>query len=463
MAATTESRTCRLEATVFWFEKISPQQALESGQNPVVGDPDKIAKLATDLTGTADTLRTQNQRLRSVRSDTFWKGEAAEAFEAFKEKLPPLLDKVIERYTKVGSALASYHPEITEAQALATRAIKDYRAARGDQQIAQTNAHNKDMLRAQARAQHKDFVWNGPQPEQQLAQAQDRMQAAVREMTQAIEQRDQAAHTCSGKISHAIDDDLKNESWWKRALASFGKWALDSLETLAPILRKVGGYLGIAALALGWVPVVGEILGAAALAVNAAALIADAVLYASGRKVSASQILADVVGVLPLGKMAKAAGGLKALKNVRNLQDASQLLKTAARSAGPELRATLTKAGDALRTLSRSGARGVLDQTAKKLTADGAVKTIVGHVVDRRLEANAKDFIKDPTGKVCDVVSNPASVVVPKWPSSDPAKPNVVVEGAATLAHDAIDWAARHPEVIRTVTRIAMPLAPVVP
>jgi hypothetical protein len=448
---------------VFWFEQVSPQQALEGGRNPIVGDPDRIAKLATDLTGTADTLRTQNQRLRSVNSDTFWKGEAATAFNTFKEKLPPLLDKVIERYTKVGSALATYHPEIREAQLLATRALRDYQAAKGDQQIAQTNAQHKQMLQTQACNQHKDFVWNGPLPEQQLAQAQDRMQAAVREMTQAMQQRDQAAHTCSARVGHAIDDDLKNESWWKRALTSFGKWALDGLEKLAPVLRKVGGYLGIAALALGWVPVVGEILGAAALAVNAAALIADGVLYAAGHKVSASQILADVVGVLPLAKMAKAAGGLRALRNVQSLEDATQYLKTAAQAAGPELKAVFTKADAALETLSRSGASGVLAQTADKLAADGALRTVVGHVIDKRIEANAKDFIKDPTGKVSDLVRNPASILVPKLPSGDPAKPNVVVEGAASLAHDAVDWAARHPEVIRTIARISMPLAPVVP
>lgn len=448
---------------MFWFEKISPQEALESGRNPVVGDPDKIAKLATDLTGTADSLRTQNQRLRSVKSDTFWKGEAAQAFDTFKEKLPPLLDKVIERYTRVGGALASYHPQVRDAQQLATRALQDYQAAKGAQQTAQTNAQNKQMLETQARAQHRDVVWNGPQPEQQMARAQDRMQAAVREMTQAMEHRDQAAQTCSAKIRSAIDDDLKNESWWKKALKSFGKWALDGLEKLAPLLRKVGGYLGIAALALGWVPVVGEILGAAALVVSAAALVADGVLYAAGRKVSASQILADVVGVLPLAKMAKAAGGLKALNNVRNVEEAGDFLKTAAASAGPELKAVFTNAGAALETLSRSGATGVLDQTAQKLAADGAVRTIVGHVVDSRVEANAKDFIKDPTGKASDVVRNPASILVPALPSGDPAKPNVVVEGAVNLAHDAVDWAARHPEVIRTIARISMPLAPAAP
>jgi uncharacterized protein YukE len=387
---------------VFWFETVSPQQALENGQNPIVGDPDKIAQLATALTGTADSLRTQNARLRAVRSDTFWQGDAATKFDSFKEKLPPLLDKVIERYTKVGSALATYHPEIREAQQLATRALRDYQAAKGAQQIAQTNAQNKQLLETQARSQNKELVWNGPLPEQQLTQAQDRMQAAVREMTQAMEQRDQAGISCTAKITSAIADDLANVSSWSRDLSRLGTWVLDGLEKLAPLLRKVGGYLGIAALALGWVPVVGEIIGAAALVVNAAALIADGVLYAAGRKVSASQLVADAVGILPLAKMAKAAGGLTAVRNVRSVEEASQFLTTAAKSAGPELKAAFTRAGAALDALGKDGATVVLDRTAQKLATDGAVKTIVGHVVDKRIESNAKDFIKDPTGKVSD-------------------------------------------------------------
>lgn len=446
---------------MFWFEKVSAQQALESGKNPIVGDPDKIAKLATDLTGTADSLRTQNQRLRAVKSETFWKGEAATKFDTFKEKLPPLLDKVIERYTKVGSALATYHPEIREAQELATRALRDYQAAKADQQIAQTNAQTKLAGETQARTQNKQYVWNGPQPEQQLTQAHDRMAAAVREMTQAMDQRSGAAQTCASKIKSAIDDDLKNESWWKRALKSFGKWALDGLEKLAPILRKIGGYLGIAALALGWVPVVGEVLGAAALIVNGAALLADGVLYVAGRKVSLTQVFADAVGVLPLAKMAKAAGGLKALKNVKNLEDAGAFLKSAAKAAGPELGATFTKAAAALEALGKNGIKGVLEQTAKKLATDGALKTIITPAVEKRIEGNVKDFVKDPAGKVEAIITNPASIVLPKMPSTDPARPNPLVEGAGTLAHDAVDWAARHPEVVRTVTRIAMPLAPV--
>jgi uncharacterized protein YukE len=445
---------------VFWYEMLSAQEALESGRNPIVGDPDRIAALASRLTITADALRLQNQRLRAVRSDQFWKGEAATAFDSYKEKLPPLLDKVVERYTKVGSALSTYHPQVREAQQLAARALRDYLAAKGAQQIAQTNVQRQQTLQQQALLQRREMVWDGPKPEQQLTAAQDGMQAAIREMAQAIEQRTHTAVTCAATINQAIDDDLKNAAWWKRALSNAGKWMLDRLEKLAPALRTIGGYLGIAALALGWVPVIGEIIIGAALVVNAAALIADAALAASGRKVSTSQLVADAVGVLPLGRMVKAAGGLRALRNVSDLERASQFVSTAARSAGPELRATLSRAGAALDALADGGSGAVVAQTTARLAREGGAVRVIGtHVLDKEIERNTKDFLKNPGAKVSDVVRNPLSIVLPKVPSGAPAPLNPMVEDATALARDAITWAGQHPEVVRTISRVTLPVA----
>lgn len=433
---------------MFWYEKLEAQQALEQQQNPIGGDAAKIQTLAAELSGTADNLRTQNQRLRSVNSEQFWKGEAATAFAKTKDKLPPLLDKVIERYSKVGSALNTYHPAITEAHTLAQKALQDYQVAKQNQQIAANNAQTKAQGEAQARAAGKTYTWIGATPESQAQQANDQASSAIREMATAIQNRNEAAQTCSSRIREAIDDDLKNESWWKKALSKLGKWVMDALEKIAPILRTVSGALGIAALALSWVPVVGEVLGVAALATGVASLVADAALKAGGRDVSASQLFADVIGVLPLAKAFKAAGGLKAFSTAIKSKSVGEVLEfaaTAGKSIPGNIGQTITKGATALKTILGKGAgKEILDQTIAKLAQPGAIKTIVSGMVEKRIESNVKDFIKDPAGTVKRIIDNPASILIPKMPSSKPAADNPVVEGVANV-----------------VTRITSPAVPV--
>lgn len=357
---------------MFWYEQISAQEALESNRNPIVGDPGRIQQLAAQLTATGDSLRVQNQRLRAVRSDQFWKGEAATAFDTYKQKLPPLLDKVIERYTRVGSALATYHPRLQESQALAARALRDYLAAKNAQQVAQANVQHQQQLQQQAAQQNRELVWNGPQPQQQLTQAQDGIQAAIREMAQAIEQRNQAAITCAATIGQAIDDDLQNPSALRRALNSVGTWLLDKLEKLAPALRTAGAYLAVTALALIAVPGVNVAAAGAAVGTNVAALVVGWALSASGRDPHPTQRIA---GVRPLGTMVTVAGGQTAAPSVARMQQAGQLMNTP------------------------------------------AVTVIRVQVPDQRIGSTVTGVLRSPSVQASDLVRNPVTIVLPAMPA----------------------------------------------
>jgi hypothetical protein len=417
---------------MFWYEQLSAHEALEAGHNPIVGDPDRIAQLATDLTGTADALRVQNQRLRAVRSEQFWKGDAATAFDAYKEQLPPLLDKVIERYTVVGSALAGYHPQLRAAQQLAARALRDYAAAKGAHQLAQNALQQQQALQQQA-AQRQQAVRAATGPTaalvqqtpavvrqqqelaeqqrvlltrttQQVTTAQDGMQAAIREMAQAIEERTHAAANCAGAINHASHDDLANTRGGRRPLGPPATVYLDRLESQAPALRAIGGQLSVAALALGAAPG-SESLTRAAIGVNSAALIADAALATYGRNVSTTQVVADATGVASLNRLAQAAGGLQAQRTVTDLRQAAEYVTTtAASTTDPGLKATLTQAGAALTSLTH-----------------------------------------DPGAAVRTMVRDPAGLTLP---TADPA----------TVAGNATAYADQHPEVVRTLARITVPV-----
>ncbi|MEN3358917.1 MAG: hypothetical protein V7637_2899 [Mycobacteriales bacterium] len=291
----------------FWFERLMAAEACEEDKNPIVGDPARVSALAQQLNGTADTLKTQADRLRAVSTEQFWKGAAATEFMHIKDKLPPLLDKVVKRYGAVGEALAKYAPDLQQSQASAQRALQAYRDAKGQQQTAQASATQYNQLRQQAVLQNRPLQWTGTDPNNQLGNANQAVGDAIRMMTDAIDSRDAAASTCGGQIRDAIDDDLKNDdSFWGK-LKKIGKGIVDALEKIAPILRKVAAVLGVAAALLCWVPVLGEVLAGAALVVSAASLAVDLTLKASGRDVSWGDIAMDAVGVIPFGKAARLA------------------------------------------------------------------------------------------------------------------------------------------------------------
>jgi uncharacterized protein YukE len=291
----------------FWFEQVQAAQACEQDRNPIVGDPARISALAQQLNGTAQALKTQADRLRAVTTEQFWKGDAAAAFTHIKDKLPPLLDKVVKRYGSVGEALAKYSPDLQHAQESAQRALVAYREAKGQQQTAQTSAAQYTQLQQQAQQQGRPLVWTGANPGNAVQGANQAVGNAIRMMADAMDTRDAVASTCSSRIRDAVDDDLKNDdSFWGK-LKKIGKKIVDALEKIAPILRKVAAVLGVAAALLCWVPVLGEVLAGAALVVSAVSLAVDLTLKASGKDVSWGDIAMDAVGVIPFGKAARLA------------------------------------------------------------------------------------------------------------------------------------------------------------
>ncbi|MBI1758637.1 MAG: WXG100 family type VII secretion target [Actinobacteria bacterium] len=239
---------------MYWFERLLAQQALERDQNPIVGDPDRIAALAAQLSSTAETLRTQNQRLRGITADQFWQGAAATRFTTTKAALPPMLDQVIERYTAVGRTLATYHPQLREARHLAAKALADYRMATHQLRIADDHARRRVEAESRVHLGARHVHWTGPDPVQQQALASEQVQAAVRLMATAIENRDRAAHVAAVRIHQAVHDDLANDVWLRQAIPALTAPLVGALTRLAPLLRAVSGWLSLLALALAGVP-----------------------------------------------------------------------------------------------------------------------------------------------------------------------------------------------------------------
>lgn len=348
----------------FWFEQVAAAQACEHDKNPVVGDPTQIAALAKQLTGTAESLKTQADRLRSVDSEQFWKGDAATAFGALKQTLPPLLDKVVRRYSAVGAALAKYAPDLQQAQESGQRALQAYRDAKGQQQSAQAAVTQFDQLRQQAQQLNRPVDWTGPQPGAQADGANQAAANAIRMMQAAMDTRDAVASTCSRRISDAIDDDLKNDTSLWGKVKKVGQHVVGALEKVAPVLRKVAAVLGVGAGLLGWVPMLGKLLAGNPPATSAVSLGVDATLTTSGRNVQGN-LAADALGMGPFGRAARLARFAKPAQGLGRVDAArgyTAFGKEVVRNVGPAYQ-ELTRAmatGDAtVRTIGLGAAHGV--------------------------------------------------------------------------------------------------------
>ena len=138
------------------------------------------------------------------------------------------------------------------------------------------------------------------------------------DMQHAIDIRDGEGKAVAGAINDFINSDgLKNPThhWWDV------DWK-DLVADIGHIAGAIAGVCGILALALSWVPIVGEVLGAIALVAGAVALVCDTISALDG-KGNWFDVAIDVVGLLScgagrmLGTAAKLSKGAEAFNVAR--------------------------------------------------------------------------------------------------------------------------------------------------
>ncbi|MGH3932374.1 MAG: hypothetical protein ACRDTF_20640 [Pseudonocardiaceae bacterium] len=163
-------------------------------------------------------------------------------------------------------------------------------------------------------------------------------------------------------IGKAVED-LAADVW---------QWVKDHAETIkkiGDILSAIGTVLSIAAVALAPVPVVGQVVLAAAIGVNGAALAAHGLAKAAGADVSWSTLAFDGLGMIPGGGVAK--GTLGAVKAAPTVGRAVAQGVRGAADVGEAISRGGKAAAEALEGLSKS-------QFAKWVDTYNSVATRVG-------------------------------------------------------------------------------------
>ncbi|MFC8200387.1 putative T7SS-secreted protein [Streptomyces sp. NPDC057298] len=315
---------------------------LDLDKDPTPGDPQRVRKLAGSLHDFADDVGTVLRNVKAMANEDAvlaWAGKTAEVFTAEFEDVPGKLKKLKKSYDLAGDALASYWPDLEDAQTKADKALRDGRAARDDLSTATTAlAGANDWVRTTAEKTDsydpdKNPGSNVPKPDEaevrratrnaQHAQekqasaqrnvdaAQNALDAAKRLANQAKGLREEAARRTVKKLEEASDAGIPNRHWWEEA----GDWVSDHWDEIVTVCKWVVMIAGIIVMIVGGP--LGWLVLAAALVV-----LADTIRKMANGTAGWGDLLWAALDCIPaakgftslakLGKLWK-AGGLKAL------------------------------------------------------------------------------------------------------------------------------------------------------
>ncbi|MFI9153680.1 putative T7SS-secreted protein [Streptomyces sp. NPDC053367] len=315
---------------------------LDLEKDPTPGDPQRIRQLAGSLHDFADDVADALRDLKGIAKEDeilSWAGKTAEVFAEEFGDAPKKLRKLKKSYDLAGDALASFWPDLQEAQEKADKALRDGRKARDELSTAQTALSGAEdwVRRATEKADSYDPSKNAgkdvPKPdeaevrratrdaqhaksrqeraEKDVQTAQNALEAAKKLAAQARGLREEAARRTVTKLQEASDAGIRNRHWWEE----IGDWVSDHWDEIVTVCKWVVTIVGIIVMIIGGP--LGWLVFAAALVV-----LADTVRKMLNGTAGWGDLAWAVLDCIPatkgftslakLGKLWK-AGGLKAL------------------------------------------------------------------------------------------------------------------------------------------------------
>jgi hypothetical protein len=252
------------------------------GFDPAPGEPAVLDALGSDVARHARSLASSSQRIATIRA-TGWVGQAADAFAAGIAPLPGDLGRSADAFGMVASALDTYAGELDTAQRHANSLEQRAAQARSSQQLATARvdilrhgpdgetdpartARETDLRAARLRAEDADAELAAI-----LREAKGLAEHAFGVAEQTSRQIRAAAEQAPYREPNLVQQglDLLQRGWettkeWVREHA-------DVLRTVSTALKAIAAAAALLALAVQFIPVIGQVVGAGLLAVSAVA------------------------------------------------------------------------------------------------------------------------------------------------------------------------------------------------
>jgi hypothetical protein len=281
---------------------------VEMWEDPTPGDADATVDAGRHYRDVADAIETAARRLREIASAPDMESEAVEAFVGKAEEVANNIDRAHERYRGVGDALYTYGFQLGRAQDDADDALRRAIAAREDAGAARARLDTARQNLQQAQDDDAAAPPEAPpadlsghqsavsRAEGDVADAEMAWQRAISDAQQAKEDAESAARAAREAIEDVKDSGDLNDSTWDNVAGA--------LKKLADFAGMVAAVCGILALAVGWIPVIGQalaaVLGTIALVAGLVSLLCNVALLIGG-KGSLKSVILDLVGVLSFG------------------------------------------------------------------------------------------------------------------------------------------------------------------
>lgn len=341
------------------------------GFDPAPGALSSVATLAESFSQVATKLDAAHGALTGIgRSGGIWQGEAAEGFRGTVGELPGYLDKARTSLGGASTVLQQWSDDLSSLKQ--TAAQYEQAAARATQQVEQARSNPDLNLGGQfftdsASLQQAQARLDAAVSE--LSAAQDELDTIRRQAQRLLDQHADLAAAVAGALAQAKEHAPEEPGFFDRIgdlLSGIGKavedlaadvwqWVKDNAETIKKIgdvLSAIGTMLSIAAVVLAPVPVVGQVVLAAAIGMNGAALATHGLAKAAGADVGWSTLAFDGLGMIPGGGVAK--GGLGLAKAAPTVGRAVAQGVRGAADVGEAIVRGGKAAGEALEGLSRT-------------------------------------------------------------------------------------------------------------
>ncbi|MEU5580413.1 hypothetical protein ABZ791_14595 [Streptomyces huasconensis] len=285
-------------------------------QDPIPGDPERLEQLGRKLRKTADELERQVRHLKAASEVESWDSDAGKEFREKAKKCRGRLEAAHKRYETVADAVGdrivdhgtdyesnaaaqpgNYATELQRAQRIAEIARKEAQEAEADKSAAKKGLDALSGNSGGGDGSKKDDGKDRKEKLEDRAEAAGKSLEAAREkLRKAQSIRDAAARVAREAIDEVISDDALKDGFWDD-FADFVEWAAGWTEYISK-------YAGLAALAVGWIPVIGQgmagLLGAISMAATLINIACTAVQVAMGDE-SWTALAEAAVGLLLMG------------------------------------------------------------------------------------------------------------------------------------------------------------------
>lgn len=340
--------------------------------DPVPGDPAAVRDAARRYADVAQRITRAAQDLRAVGEGVVGTSQAVDEVRARATETAERVAAAHDRYATTGAALDEYARGLEHAQSLAQDArAAAQRAAQAvddaDRDVRRWARQATETVEAAQAAAYERLADAAREARDDAERALDRARDLLDEATAV---RDAAAQRARDLISRMLGADGLADSLWTalgRGASAVGSWFADVGHWFWDNLDGISAGLGVAALLLAWVPVLGQALAAAALILGAIQLARD-VYLALTTEAGWGSVAIGALGLVTFGVGRVAGQGLRiAANNAR----AARGLRTYPVSGQATSAGASASASGAVGTTTRTAARRPigLDSDARTVTS----------------------------------------------------------------------------------------------